>query len=333
MSFQWITLLWFLLFIPVLAGAYILAQKRRRKYALRFSSLALVKDALGRGPGIRRHIPPAIFLTALALLLVALARPTATVMLPAQRGMIILAIDSSGSMRAEDVQPSRMEAAKAAARAFVQRQPKSTRIGVVSFAGSASLVQPPTRDHDEVIAAIDRLTMQRATAIGSGIITSLNAILEDFGEQPIPLYADEPPIDGIPLGGGEWAPAIIVLLSDGQNTTGPMPLDVVDQASTRKVRIYTVGLGSPDGTILNFYNRSIRVRLDEDTLKKIADRTDGKYFKADTETSLIEIYERLSSEIIFRPQKIEVTALFAAVSALMMTVAGGLSLLWFSRLP
>jgi Ca-activated chloride channel family protein len=332
MTFLWMEMLLLLLLIPVLIAAYILSQKRRQKYAIRYSSLSLVKQALGKGPGIRRHIPPAFFIAAMTVLIFALARP-ATLLLPSLQGTIILAMDSSGSMRADDVKPTRMDAAKAAARSFVEKHAKNSRIGVVAFGGSANLVQPPTKDRDLVLAAIDRLIYQRGTAIGSGILASLNAILEEFGEKQI-----------LPYGGGDqqslpddregpFLPAIIVLLSDGQSNTGPLPLEMAAQAYAKGVRIYTVGLGSPDGTILNFYNMSIRVRLDEETLKRIADKTDGAYFKADSETELENIYSNLGTKLVFKQEKTEITALFAAFAAVLFIAAGSLSLLWFNRLP
>ncbi len=336
MTFLWARMLWLLLIVPALVAAYILAQRRRQKYALRYASLSLVKEALGRGPGWRRHVPAILFLTAMTVMIAALARPAAIVVLPSQQGTIILTLDNSGSMRADDVKPSRMEAAKAAAKAFVAKQPKSQRVGVVGFAGTASLVQPPTRDHDAINAAIDRLTLQRATAIGSGILTSLNAILEEYGDRPVSFQPE--PFGGeqqsAPLAQGEpISTAIIVLMSDGQSNTGPPPLEVVEQAASRGIKIYTVGLGSPDGTIITFYNRAMRVRLDEETLKRIAEKTNAAYFRAGTDTDLKEIYENLGSRLVFKPERMEITALFAAVAAFLMLGAGGLSLLWFNRLP
>lgn len=338
MTFLWPRMLWLLLIVPALAAAYVLAQRRRQKYALRYASLSLVKEALGKGPGFRRHVPPILFLAAMAVMLTALARPAAIVVLPSQQGTIILTLDASGSMRADDVRPSRIEAAKTAAKAFVAKQPKNQRVGVVAFAGTASLVQPPTRDREAIYAAIDRLTLQRATAIGSGILASLNAILEEYGDRPL-AYQYEP------FGGGwgrESAPvapgtdlstAVIVLMSDGQSNTGPPPLEVVEQAASRGVRIYTVGLGSPEGTIITFYNRSMRVRLDEETLKRIADKTNGAYFRAGSDTDLKEIYENLGTRLVFKPERTEITALFAAAAAVLLLAAGALSLLWFNRLP
>ena len=344
MTFTWIEMLWLLLLVPVLAALYVLAQKRRQKYALRYASLSLVKQAVGAGPGFRRHVPPILFLGGLAFLIAGLARPNATVLMPSHKGTIILAMDNSGSMRADDVKPSRMEAAKTAAKAFVEKHTGGARIGVVAFAATASLVQPPTRDRDSIAAAIDRLSMQRGTAIGFGILTSLNAILEELGQKPIPLHpADEPdqeaqrdatkPEAGSLGGEGSFAPAIVVLLSDGQSNTGPPPLEVVSQAASRGIRVYTVGLGSAEGTVLSYYNRSFRVRLDEDTLKAIAEKTSAAYFKADSDTDLRAIYENLGSLLVIKPEKTEITALFAAAAALLLTAAAALSLAWFNRLP
>lgn len=374
MSFSWPSLLWLLALVPVVIAAYIWSQKRRKKYAVRFASLSIVKEALGKGPGFRRHIPPILFIAALALLVFGLARPNAVVPLLSDQGVIILAIDSSGSMRADDVKPSRMEAAKAAAKAFIEKQPAGARIGIVTFAATASVVQPPTDSKEDLLAAVDRLTMQRGTAIGSGIVVSLNTILEDFGDSPIPFQFGgpgagqggfggyDPYFGGGGFGGGEnsggtnpdlerafeqsdgsqipapssakqYNAAIVVLLSDGQSNTGPQPLDVVEQASARKVRIYTVGLGDPNGVILNYFNRSARVSLDEATLKSIAEKTYGSYQRASTDTDLRTIYENLSTELVIKPEKIELTALFAAAAAILLLGAAGLSLVWFNRLP
>ena len=331
-------MLWALLLVPVLIAAYILAQRRRRKYALRFASLSLIKEALGRGPGIRRHIPAALFLIGVTALIVALARPVATVILPSQQGTVILTLDVSGSMRAQDLQPTRLEAAKAAARAFVDKQPKNVRIGVVSFSNNAAVVQAPTTDRETVLAAINRLSTQRATAIGSGILTSLDAIFEDPTAKPTPVSRDpfgsfEPTPTPTPLPRGTYAPAVVVLLSDGVSNAGVPPLQAVKQAASRGVRVFTVGVGNPSGTILNFEGRSMRVRLDEETLKRIAEETDAGYFKADSETDLRQIYETLSTQVIFKPEQTELTVGFAGFATVLLLIAGALSLLWFSRLP
>ena len=338
MSFLWVDLLWFLILVPALILAYILIQRRRQKYAVRYASLSLVKDALGRGPGFRRHIPPLLFLLGVTVLLLALGRPVATITLPSQQSMVILTVDVSGSMRAEDLKPNRIEAAKAAARTFVEKQPANVRIGVVSFSDNAAVVQAPTIDREAVLGAINRLTTQRGTAIGRGILTSLDAIFEE----PVPK-ATSTPRDSLalptpaptptPVPPGTFAPAIVVLLSDGQSNVGPKPLDVIEQASNRGVRVYTVGMGNPEGAILRVEGRSVRVRLDEETLKRIAEKTDASYFKAGTETDLLNIYENLGTRLVFKPEQTEITAGFAAVAALLLLTGGVLSMMWFNRLP
>lgn len=331
-------MLWSLLIVPVYIAIYLLVQRRRQKYALRYASLSLVKEALGRGPGFRRHIPPILFLLGITAMSLALARPVSTVILPSQQGTVILTMDVSGSMRAEDLNPNRMEASKAAARAFVENQPKNVRIGVVSFSNSASVVQAPTADRQAVLAAINRLSMQRSTAIGSGIVTSLEAIFEEPGARPTasprdPLSAPQPTPAPTRVPRGSYASAVIVLLSDGQSNAGPDPLDVVEMAADRGVRIYTVGVGNPDGTVLRVEGRSIRVRLDEATLREIADETDGEYFRADSENNLQDIYKNLSTNLVFETEETELTAGFTGAAAVLMLAAGALSLLWFSRLP
>ena len=248
---------------------------------MRYASLSLVRELIGRGPGIRRHIPPALFILGMAVMIVALARPVAIVMLPSQQGTVILTMDVSGSMRAEDLAPNRLEAAKSAARAFVEHQPPNVRIGVVSFSNDAAVVQAPTSDRADVTAAINRLVIQRSTDIGGGIVTSLAAIFEEPGAKPAPTPGDqlalpEPTPGPTPVPRGSYAPAVVVLLSDGRSTTGPPPLDVVKQAVDRGVRVYTVGVGTPGGTVLRFGGRAVRVQLDEETLRRIADETEGE---------------------------------------------------------
>src|SRR3954462_1636477 len=179
MTFLWPAALWFLAGVPLLTALYVWLMRRKRKTALRYSNLAMVKAALGEGHKLRRHLPPALFLLALGAMLFALARPAAVITLPSQHETVVLAIDVSGSMRADDVKPTRLAAAQAAARAFIKDTPSSTRIGVVSFAGSAALIQPPTRNREEVLNAIDQLQLQNATAVGSGILVSLKALFPD----------------------------------------------------------------------------------------------------------------------------------------------------------
>jgi Ca-activated chloride channel family protein len=276
-------------------------------------------------------------------MLTALARPVTVVKVPSQEGTVILAIDVSLSMRATDIKPSRIDAAKAAAKAFVLKQGETVKIGVVSFASDASIVQPPTTDKDLVLAAIDRLRLQRATAIGRAILTSLDAIVEadggNEGDLPSsvltkpqdPNAAQRPTKTAVP--GSAKAPASIILLTDGQNNQFPPPLAILDQAISRGIRVYTVGVGTPSGAVLNLEGRSIRTSLDETTLKAIAQDTDAEYFLATSEADLKKVYENLTTQLVFKSEKTEVTALFTLVAAMFSIVASALSLLWFNRLP
>jgi Ca-activated chloride channel family protein len=341
MTFIWGDLLWLLFLIPVLVAAYLLLQRRRRKYALRYASLSIMKDAMGKGPGFRRHIPPILFLAGLCVILAGLARPAAYVITASQQGTVILTFDVSGSMGADDINPTRLEAAKAAARLFVAKQPPKVRIGIVAFSDDASIVQGPTIDHQVVLAAINRLVPQGRTAVGSAIVTSLKAVFEDSNAlaaatttiaplgQPIPQSSPTP----APVAPGSYTSAVIVLLSDGQSNAGKDPLEVVSQAADKGVRIYTVGLGSTQGTIVNVNGSMMRVSLDEAALTSIAQRTAGQYFKAESANDLSSIYEKLSTRLVIKPELTEITALFAGFAALIMVVGGVLSLLWFNRLP
>jgi len=342
-SFHWPTLLWTLLAIPALIALYVWAQRRRRRYALRYASLSMVKEALGSGPGVRRHIPPALTIAALALMLTGVARPYAEIQVPSQEGTVVLAMDVSGSMLATDVRPDRMTVAKDAAKAFVLKQSENLRIGVVSFSSDASIVQSPTTDHSLVIEAIDRLRPQRATAIGRGILVSLDAIFEGSEDEPPSYKWLRPDLQPAP---GEAAPAAapkgrsipraaatIILLTDGQNNQYPPPLTIIEEASSRGVRVYTIGLGTPEGTVLRIQGRSVRTRLDEDTLKRVAALTDAEYYLATNEAELRGVYENLTLELVLRSEKQEVSALFAAGAALLTVLAAGLSLRWFGRIP
>ncbi len=343
MTFLWPDLLWLLALLPVLIGVYVWLMQRRKKLAVRYANLSRVKEAMSAGQRYRRHLPAMLFFAGMAVLALALARPAALVTLPSAHGTIILAIDVSGSMRATDVEPTRLEAAQAAARAFVEDQPHGTRIGVVSFAGTAALVQPPTNNRDDILAAIDRFQLQRATAIGSGIIVSLAALFPDQGitvesadagatnaspldpgKSPKPQFKPVPP--------GSYTSAAIILLTDGQRTTGPDSVDAARMAADRGVRIFTVGVGTVNGETIGFGGWSMRVRLDEDTLKEIARVTRGEYFYAGNASDLKKVYQSLSSRFVLERKKVEITALVAAAAAVLLLVAAGLSLAWFNRI-
>lgn len=335
MSFIWPTLLFSLLLLVPLIALYIRVQRRRRGLIARYGSLGLVQ-AGGRAPGWRRHLPSALFLLALGLLLFSLARPQTTVSLPRVEGIVILAFDVSGSMAADDLKPTRMEAAKVAARAFVQRQPPSVQIGVVSFSDGGVEVQPPTNDQAQILAAINRLAPARGTSLSNGILASLNAIATANGRQAPSLYTNRTPAPtAVPTAvpKGTYTPAAIILLTDGENTAPPGPGAAAGAAADRGVRIYPVGIGSPTGAPLKIEGFSVQTRLDETTLQQIAQQTAGTYYNAVSEDQLQQVYEKLGSQLVIRPERTEVTALFAGAGLFMLFLGGLFSFLWLGRIP
>ena len=341
MSFQWPEMLWLAALLPLLVAAYLLVLRRKKKLALRYASLTMVKEAMGAGQSLRRHLPPLLLLIALAVMVLAIARPSAVVTLPSQHETVILAMDVSGSMRATDVEPSRLVAAQNAAKAFIAEQPENVRIGIVAFAGTATVAQAPTRNREDLVAAIDRFQLQRATAIGSAIIVSLATIFPDAGIDLGSLtYGPEaskkPPAPSAqafkPVPPGSYQSAVIILLTDGQRTTGPDSLAAARMAAERGVRIFTVGVGTPEGKIVGFEGWSMHVRLDEETLKGVADLTRGEYFYAGNAVDLKKIYETLRSRLVLEKKKTEITALFAAAAAFLVVVSALLSLFWFNRI-
>jgi Ca-activated chloride channel family protein len=321
------------LLIPLFAGLYILSRQRRQP-APGSAGLELVQGGLGRGPGIRRHVPLAIFLIGLSILLFALARPQAVVSLPRIEGTVILAFDVSGSMAAADLQPTRMEAAKAAAREFVQRQPASVQIGVVAFSGSGFAVQSPTNDQEAILASIDRLTPELGTSLGQGILVSLETIARADGNAPPLNGGDQSPSPTpTPFPEGTYTSAAILLLTDGENTAPPDPFAAAQAATDRGVRIYTVGVGSAAGTILDVNGFTVHTQLDEAALQQISAITDGEYFRAENEQDLETIYENIDLELVSNPEEMEITSLLAGASILILLIGGAFSLVWFGRLP
>jgi len=346
MTFLWPLMLWLLLLVPALVALYVVLLRRKRRTAVRYTGLGLVREAISAGQRVRRHVPPLLFLVALTLMIVAIARPAAVLTLPSQYQTIILAMDVSGSMRATDVKPSRLVAAQEAARAFVAEQPRTTRIGVVSFAATASIVQSPTHIREEIVEAINRFELQRGTAVGSGILVALKMIFPDVefdlrsynprgdAKKGVPLDPSRP-ADGAPpkpVAPGSYTSAAIILLTDGQTTTGPNPIEAARMAGDRGVPVYTVGIGTPKGETIGGDGWSFRVRLDEEALKSIAGLTRGEYFYAGTATDLQKIYQNLNTRLFFEQKEMEITALFAAAGAIFAFVAALLSLFWFSRI-
>jgi len=350
MKFLWTELLLLLALLPVLAALYLYILGRNKRRAVRFASLALVREAIPGSARWRRHLPPALMLAALAVTIFALARPSAVITLPSQQRTIIMAIDVSLSMRATDVQPNRLAAAQAAAKAFLEELPSDLRVGIVSFAGTALLVQKPTNNKDELIAAIERLQLDRHTAIGSGIVMALATLFPDEGidlesmvlgsrqswrtnrppEKKAEKKAEKKEVKPVPPGSN--TSAAIVLLTDGRRTTGPDPLDAARMAADHGIRVFTIGFGSPAGGPAMMDGYSIYMAFDEATLKAIAQLTEAEYFHAGSADELKKVYQALSAKFVLAKEEREVTAVAAALAALLALAAGMLSLFWFSRL-
>ncbi len=349
MKFLHPQILWLLALIPALIAAYVILLRRRKKHAVRYASVDLVKEAMGPGHRFRRHIPPLLFLVSQIALIIACAGPTAIVTLPSERKTIMLAMDVSLSMGARDVDPNRLTAAQQAARSFVEERPDDVDVGIVAFGATASLVQPPTRSKEDLIAAIDRFELQRGTATGSALFVALQTLFPDAGIDLEQLVfkgglvpnvgrgrsLDAPPKpekEFKPVPPGSYNSAVVILMSDGRRTTGPDPRDAAKWAADRGVRVYTVGFGTEEGGLIGFEGWSAYVRLDEETLKQVADITRAEYFRAGTSEDLKKVYQQLNRKLVLEKKDTEIAFVFAAAAAVLLTAALGLSLLWFGRL-
>ena len=348
MRFLWSDLLWLLLAIPFLVAAYVYALRRRKRIAVRYASLALVRDAIGPGQWLRRHLPALLLLLALTCALLGVARPTALITLPSEYQTIVLAVDVSRSMRATDMKPSRIEAAQAAVKNFIENLPPHVRVGIVTFAGTAAVVQTPTQNREDLIAAVDRLQLERRTATGSGLLMALSLLLPDSGVDLEALVYDSAfsrrsaaqllesaqksaRKDFTPVPPGSYTAGAIVLLSDGRRTSGPDPLMAARMAAERGVRVHTVGFGTKEGGLVEFDDMSIYMRFDEEALKAIAGITEAEYFHAGSADDLRKVYRNLSTKLAMERRETELTAFFGAGSALFAFAAALLSLLWFHR--
>lgn len=354
MRFIWPQYLWLLAIVPLLVAAYVAVLRRRKPQAVRYADLGLVKAAIGPAQRFRRHVPPLLFLLALAATLFAVARPTAVITLPSDARTVLLVMDVSLSMRATDVDPNRMVAAQTAAKQFVQELPADIRAGIITFAGTALLVQPPTKDREELVKAIDRFEMQRHTAIGSGIILAIATLFPDEGidleqvvfgnnwgsretsrkgsdrDRPLKPPAEKKEVKVVPP--GTYTSAAVILLTDGRRTIGPDPLDAARMAANHGVRVFTVGFGSATGGSVDIDGMSIYMRFDEETLKGVASITQAEYYQASSGAELKKIYEGLNTRFALERKETEMTALFVALAAALAVASATLSLLWFNRL-
>jgi Ca-activated chloride channel family protein len=345
MDLLWPRSLFLLGLIPLLVAVYIWMLRRRQRFAVRYSSLVLIREALHRQSHFRRHFPFVLFLLALVSLVTALARPVAIVSVPTGRATIMLAIDVSGSMCSTDIRPNRLTAAQAAAMSFIESQESTTQIGIVAFAGFAELILAPTTYQEVLEDAIQSLVTGRWTAIGSAILKSLDAIAEiDETVAPV-VTSSSPGGEPTPVPTGAYAPSIIVLLTDGASNRGPRPLDAAQQAVDRGVRVYTIGFGTAEGGAMDCgqsffgsggfgggqrFGRGGRFRrgIDEQTLKEIADMTGGTYYSAESAGELQEVFQELPTYLITRHETTETSVVFAAIGALLAALAIVLSLIW-----
>ncbi|MPS26288.1 VWA domain-containing protein [Pigmentiphaga sp.] len=354
MRFLWPDLLWLQLLVPLLVALYLYALARRKKTAIRYASLSLAKVAIGPGQRLRRHIPPLLFLLAMSAALLACARPTATVTLPSDSLTVVLAVDVSRSMQAADIAPNRLVAAQMAAKRFIAELPSNVRLGIVSFAGTAAVVQTPTDNRQDMVEAIDRFQLQRATATGSGLILALSMLFPDDGIDLESVIFETPsiragrraiPLDQAgaaeaakkkqkelqPVLPGSYTSGTIILLSDGRRTTGPDPLDAARMAAERGVRVYTVGFGTQQGAPIGDEGWSFFARLDEPTLRTVAQMTGGEYFLASSEADLSSVYRNLNAKFSMERKETELSALLSAAAVVLLTLACVLSMLWFQR--
>lgn len=344
MTLLWPASLLLLSLIPLVLGFYFWILRRRKRYALRYSSLSLVRAALPERANWRRYVPMALFLLGIASLAVAMARPVAITSVPTDQTTIMLAIDVSGSMRQRDIPPSRLQAAIDAALNFVEKQKSGTQIGLVAFAGFAELIQTPTTDEEDLQAAIISLTTGRRTAIGSGILKSIDGLAEIDPSIPRSTGYGAGGEEPQPVPDGAYAPSIIVLLTDGVSNSGPEPLDAAEQAVTRGLRVYTIGFGTEAGSPITDWPQSgggpdrfgngggpppgFRRGIDEKTLIEIAERTGGKYYSASSADELNSVFSSLPTNLITRHETIEISFAFTLAAAFFAAAAVLLSVLW-----
>jgi Ca-activated chloride channel homolog len=336
-SAEWPGLLWTLLLVPVALAAYLLAQRRRSRYTVRFTNLDLLANVVSAKPGWRRHVPPAFYLLALAALLVSLARPQALALVPKEQATIVLVMDVSGSMNATDVAPTRLVSSQRAAGDFIEQLPEKFRVGIVSFASTAQTLTRPTTDRAAVYDAIESLHAEGATAMGDGIERAL-----DVKRPPTPLTSGAParpaPVPRAEQGTGDEAPLVVLLLSDGANTQGrTQPMEAADDAKALGVPVFTIALGTDRGMVdvpdETGNLRRIPVPPDKLTLQRIAETTGARFFAAPSNSDLKDVYRELGSKIGFVKEEQEVTVVFAATGLLFLVAGAAMSLVWFSRFP
>jgi len=305
-----------LLAVPALVAVMVASRRRGRRYAVRFTGVAALKEAAATVPAWRRHLPAALLLAALTALALALAKPQRTVAVPIEKASIMLVTDHSRSMMAEDVEPDRLTAAKKAAGRFLDKLPRTIRVGVTTYSDVPDGTQTPSTDHELVRRTIENQVADGGTATGDALQVALDTLMREQQD-------------------GQRIPAAIVLLSDGATTTGRDPVSVAQAAGEARVPIYTVALGTRDATVPNpgFGPPLLSVAPDPETLQAIADASGGRAFQAQDDQQLSEIYESLGSRLGTRDEQREVTAAFAVGGLLLLLAAGAASVRSSGRLP
>lgn len=353
-SFLWPRMLWLLALVPLLAAVYAWLAARRRRAAVHYPALKTVGFANRGVSGWRRHLPPALLLLALTALILGIARPHALMALPSRIETVMLVIDLSGSMRAKDIEPTRLRAAQQAAKALLEGKPAGVSVGLVAMAGTSAVAQAPSRTKQDVAAAIDRLQPQGGTALGNGVLIALTTLRPQATDEAARLILDGDAPAERPRGSsnagargnagqgagnsdgavapGSYAAGAIVVFSDGESNAGPSVMRAAELAAAYGVRVYTVGVGTLEGVVLSADGWSARVKLDETVLKQVATTTGAEYFRLQDADRLKQVYRALNARLtVGKTEQVEITALFAALGALLGAGAGLLSLWWFGR--
>lgn len=348
MAFTWPLMLWGLLALPVLVWGYLFILRRQRRMQARLADPHLFAHLVSAPSAWRRHLPVGIYLAAVLLLALAMARPTAAIPLPVNRAAVVLAIDTSKSMMAEDIKPTRLEAAKSAARDFIRAMPSSARIGLVAFSDYGTVLVPPSTDRPALEEALGRLQPQQATAVGSAILEALRVLpgrAEFLGDRltqlrgPVPQGPQAPPTPAPPPGSQippavtALPPAAILILSDGVSNLGADPRAAAALAAEAKVRIYAVGVGQQGGSVMQLNNQLVLVPFDPTALQEVARQTGGEYFTSDSLPELRRIYRQMGRSIGWERRRTEITSVVAGAAAILMLTGGMLSMIWFRRVP
>lgn len=316
-----------LLAVPALVAAYVRSRRRRARRSVALAEQGLVATAAPARMRVRRHVPFGLFVAALTLLIVGVAQPMATVKTPKREGTVILAVDVSNSMRADDVRPTRLDAAKGAAKAFVARQPPEVQVGVVAFGDGAVAVQTPTNAHSDVLRSIDRLSSQGGTSLGQALVASLSAI----AGKPVVIDAETLASDAARVDIGYFGSATVVLFSDGEETSRPDPRAVAEVASVAGVRVHTIGVGTPEGTVLEIDGFNVATALHGELLAEVASITDGTYHEAGDAEGLAAISRSIDLRFKLVSEHTEVSGIFAGGGALLLLAGALLSVVWFGR--